>query len=77
MAVPVSELQKPAPSSIIELFVLELNTAQHGVNTVYRFHAGTDMVNNGDVTWAGNTYLRFPVEAEGCAYEGKGQLPRP
>lgn len=77
MAVPVSELQKPAPSSVIELFVLELNTTQHGVNTTYRFHAGTNMVNNGDVTWAGNAYLRFPIEAEGFAYEGKGQLPRP
>lgn len=77
MAVPVSELQKPAPSSIIELFVLELNATQHGVTATYRFHAGTNMVDNGDLVWAGNTYLRFPVEAEGFAYEGKGQLPRP
>jgi lambda family phage minor tail protein L len=72
-----AELQKPAPSSIIELFVLELNATQHGVNATYRFHAGTNMVNNGDVTWDGNTYLRFPVEAEGFEYNGQGQLPRP
>jgi lambda family phage minor tail protein L len=77
MTVPVSELQKVAPSSVIELFVLELNATQHGVNETYRFHAGTNMDDNTDVVWAGNQYLRFPVEADGFAYEGKGQLPRP
>lgn len=77
MAIPVSELQSIAPSSIIELFVLELNTAQHGSNDIYRFHAGANMNANGELIWAGNSYLRFPVEAEGFSYEGKGQLPRP
>jgi lambda family phage minor tail protein L len=71
------DLDQLNPSSIIELFVLELNTAQHGVNETYRFHAGANMVDNGDVTWAGNSYLRFPVEADGFEYSGQGQLPRP
>jgi lambda family phage minor tail protein L len=77
MATPVSELQKIAPSSIIELFELQLNTAQHGSNDLYRFHAGTSMVSNGDLVWNGNSYLRFPIQAEGFEYTGKGTLPRP
>lgn len=77
MAVPVSELQKVVPSSVIELFELQLNTAQHGSNTVYRFHAGANMNANGELVWAGNTYQRFPLEADGFSYEGKGSLPRP
>jgi lambda family phage minor tail protein L len=78
MAVPVAELQKISPSSIIELFVLELNLKVHGVTDVYRFHAGTNATgSNGNVVWAGNTYQAFPIEAEGFEYSGNGQLPRP
>jgi lambda family phage minor tail protein L len=77
MAIPVSELQKIAPSSVIELFELQLVASLHGTADVYRFHAGANMDANGEVVWAGNTYQRFPVEAEGFAYEGNGQLPRP
>ena len=77
MAVPVSDLQTPAPSAVIELFVLELNALQHGVTSTYRFHAGTSLNANGEVTWAGSTYTRLPIEAEGFEYSGSGQLPRP
>ena len=77
MAIPVSELQKINPSSIIELFELELVTALHGVNTIYRFHAGSNLDANGELIWKGNTYQRFPVEADGFEYTGNGQLPRP
>lgn len=77
MTVPVSELQSIAPSAIIELFVLELNASQHGAADTYRFHAGTNLNADGNLVWAGNTYLRFPVEADGFEYSGNGQLPRP
>ena len=77
MSVPVSDLQVVAPSSIIELFTLELNTLQHGVTDTYRFHAGTSLNANGAVIWTGNEYLRFPIEADGFEYSGNGQLPRP
>jgi len=78
MTVPVSELQSIAPSAIIELFELQLNTAIQGTNTLYRFHAGVNLTgSNGDVVWAGNTYSKFPIEAEGFEYSGNGQLPRP
>jgi lambda family phage minor tail protein L len=78
MTVPVSELQKIAPSAIIELFELQLITAIHGASTIYRFHAGTNATDaNGNVVWAGNTYQAFPIEADGFEYSGNGQLPRP
>ena len=38
-----SEVQKINPSAIIELFVLQLDTALHGANTIYRFHAGSNL----------------------------------
>lgn len=77
MAVPFSELQKASPSAVIELFELQLNSTQHGVTDTYRFHAGTSLNANGDLVWAGNAYRRFPVEADGFEYNGKGTLPRP
>jgi lambda family phage minor tail protein L len=77
VTVPVSDLQAIAPSAVIELFELELNTLQHGVADTYRFHAGSSLNSNGEVVWAGNAYLRFPVEANGFEYSGNGQLPRP
>jgi len=76
MAVPVSELQSVAPSAIIELFQLELNTAQHGINETYYFHAGSSLNANGEIIWAGQPYMRWPIEATGFEYSG-GQLPRP
>ena len=71
-----SNLQSINPSAIIELFTLQLSTALHGANTIYRFHAGSNLDANGQIVWAGNSYLRFPIQAEGFAFQ-KGQLPRP
>jgi lambda family phage minor tail protein L len=77
MAVPVSDLQQIAPSAVIELFQLELNAAQHGVNETYYFHAGVNATNSGDIIWNGQTYLAFPIEATEFEYTGTGSLPRP
>tara|TARA_R100000353_G_C6487972_1_gene190939 strand:+ start:496 stop:1077 length:582 start_codon:yes stop_codon:yes gene_type:complete len=71
-----SDLQKINPSSIIELFTLTLDSALHGATTVYRFHSGTNLNANGNIIWAGNEYLKFPIQASGFAYK-RGQLPRP
>ena len=71
-----SSLQDINPSAIIELFTLQLKTALHGSNTLYRFHAGSNLNANGKIVWDGNEYLRFPVQATGFAFQ-KGQLPRP
>ena len=71
-----SNLQSINPSAIIELFTLQLSTALHGANTIYRFHAGSNLNANGKIVWATNEYLRFPIQATGFAFQ-KGQLPRP
>ena len=72
----VSNLQNINPSAIIELFTLQLDNSLHGATTIYRFHNGSSLKDNGEVVWAGNSYQRFPIKAEGFEY-GKGQLPRP
>ena len=71
-----SNLQSINPSAIIELFTLQLSNSLHGATTIYRFHAGSNLNANGKIVWAGNEYLRFPVQAEGFAFQ-KGQIPRP
>jgi lambda family phage minor tail protein L len=71
-----NEVQKINPSAIIELFSLQLNNSLHGDTTVYRFHSGSNLNANGQIVWAGNAYQRFPIKAEGFAYQ-RGQLPRP
>ena len=76
MAIPTSELQKINPSSVMELFVLELNTLLHGSNQIYRFHAGTNQLTN-SIIWQGDSYDPFPIQAEGFEYSGTGSLPRP
>ena len=71
-----SEVQKINPSAIIELFTLQLDNSLHGATTVYRFHSGSNLDANGEIVWAGNSYLRFPIQATGFAYQ-RGQIPRP
>ena len=72
----VSNLQNINPSAIIELFTLQLDNNLHGATTIYRFHAGSSLKDNGEIVWAGNSYQRFPIQAEGFAFQ-KGMLPRP
>tara|TARA_Y100000114_G_scaffold131971_1_gene130487 strand:+ start:1718 stop:2296 length:579 start_codon:yes stop_codon:yes gene_type:complete len=72
----ITDLQKSNPSAIIELFELTLDNSLHGASTVYRFHNGSNTNSNGDIIWAGNTYIKMPIQAEGFAFK-KGQLPRP
>ena len=72
----VSNLQSTNPSAIIELFTLQLDNSLHGATTIYRFHAGSSLKDNGEIVWAGNSYQRFPIKAEGFAFR-QGQLPRP
>ena len=79
------DLSKVNPTSVIELFILEFNETLHGTNTgipisnnetnIYRFHAGTNRVEE-NIVWAGKTYQKFPVMAEGFAFQ-RGQVPRP
>lgn len=68
-----SEIQKLAPSVVIELFVLDLSLFSQG--SVY-FHAGTNSLQQ-RLTWQGKTYEAFPIQVEGFEFNGNGQIPRP
>ena len=72
----ITDLQKINPSAIIELFTLQLDSTLHGASTIYRFHNGSNLNSNADVVWAGNTYIKLPIQAEGFSFTN-GQLPRP
>ncbi len=77
MAIPTSELQSINPSAVIELFELQLIASIHGSDQLFRWHSGSNQNGNGEIVWQGNTYARFPVEAEGFEFTGRGQIPRP
>lgn len=68
-----NEIQKLAPSAIIELF--ELDATSIG-SSIYYFHAGTNQL-NADVVFNGVTYQKFPVQVEGFDFSVSGQIPRP
>jgi len=69
-------LQDADAKTVVELFDFELNTAQHGETTVYRFTNTKNELGN-DIVWQGNTYTAIPLKAEGYEATGKGSLPRP
>lgn len=71
------ELSVLAPSAIIELFELHLDSTLHGSSDVYRFHAGVNDQITGNLVWNGETYVRVPVSADGFEYKNGGTLPRP
>ena len=75
-ALVYSEAQKINPSAIIELFTLQLSQSFHGDTSIYRFHGGSNLNNNREIVWAGNSYTRMPIIADGFAYR-RGQIPRP
>lgn len=72
----ITDLQKINPSAIIELFTITTDATLHGSAQTYRFHNGTSLNANGDIIWAGNSYIKMPIQAEGFAFTN-GQLPRP
>jgi phage-related protein len=68
-----SDIQLLATTAVVELFELDLTNLG---DIVYRFHAGVNGLGN-DIVWQGNTYSRFPIEAEGFEKTSTGVLPRP
>ena len=65
------------PSAIIELFQLRLNSALHGSNDIYYFHAGTNEFAESNIVFDSKTYSRVPIKADGFEYTNTGTLPRP
>jgi len=84
MAIPFAELNKINPSSIIELFELELTVGKHiatgnpqNLPTIYRFHDGTNLNNFGEIIFQSNSYQRVVVKADGFEKKSTGVLSRP
>ena len=72
------EIQRVAPSAIIEVYELHLSRRLHGTGAVYSFHAGVNMKAQAQsIYWGQREYTALPIEAEGFEYNGQGQLPRP
>ena len=71
------ELSVLAPSAIIEMFELHLDSTLHGSSDVYRWHSGVNDQVTGNLVWNGETYFRVPVSADGFEYKNGGTLPRP
>jgi len=68
-----TDIQKLAPGAIVELFEVDLTPFGGGL---LRFHAGTNgLLQN--LTWQGNVYTAFPVQASGFDFNGQGQVARP
>lgn len=68
----ISELQKPDPSAIIQLYELELVEGVHyatgnpdNVTTTYRWHSGMTAAGAASITFNSQIYTPMPVEAEG------------
>jgi len=71
-----AELQKLAPSAVIELYQLKLFSNLHNSSDTYYFHAGVNGL-NANLVFNQNTYTRLPIIADGFEYTSSGSLPRP
>lgn len=63
------------PSALVELY--ELDTTPTGSADVFRFSPHGPNELGQDIVWAGQTYVRLPIEAQGFEWRGNGTLPRP
>lgn len=71
------DLAAIAPSAIIELFEMTLDSTLHGSTDTYRWHNGANANVTGNIVWNGNSYVRLPIKADGFEYSNTGTLPRP
>ena len=72
-----ADLSVLAPSAIIELFELRLDNTLHGSSNITRWHNGCNADLTGGITWDGNLYNSFAIQAEGFEQTSTGSLPRP
>jgi lambda family phage minor tail protein L len=68
------QIQSLTPDALVEFFIIDLLPI--GVNEQYYFHNGINGLGT-DITWQGQIYTRFPIEAEGFEWKGTGTQPRP
>lgn len=69
------ELHHIEQDAIIELFDVDL-TAIIGEKTVFRFHNGLNEMRQA-LTWQGNVYEPYPIQAQGFEKNGQGTSNRP
>ena len=72
-----ADLSVLAPGAIIELFELRLDNTLHGSSNITRWHNGCNEGITGGITWDGNVYSSFAIQAEGFEQSSSGSLPRP
>ena len=75
----IEDVYKLSPGALIELFELDatmIKDTSDNFGTIYRFHSGKNELNT-DITWQGNVYSAFPIEAEGFKLTSEGLLPKP
>tara|TARA_R100000231_G_scaffold73384_3_gene57540 strand:+ start:2042 stop:2653 length:612 start_codon:yes stop_codon:yes gene_type:complete len=84
MAIPFAELNKVNPSSIIVLFELQLKLGLHipdpnteNLETVFRFHNGSNLNLNSDLVFQQQSYQRVAVEAQSFEQSSTGLQVRP
>lgn len=70
------ELQKLAPTAVIDLFELRLTQAVNNVDETLYYHSGTNNL-VGSIIFNGKTYPAVPVEMTGLETSGKGIIARP
>lgn len=70
-----ADVQRLEPGAIITLYTLDLTVI--GGTDVLRFTADGPNELGGDIVWAGQPYVKFPIEADGFERTGQGALPRP
>jgi lambda family phage minor tail protein L len=69
-----ADIQKANAGQVVEVFEIDLTPIGH--DEQYYFHNGlNELLEN--VTWQGQIYTRFPIEAEGFEKIGSGKNPRP
>lgn len=74
-----TEVQKLAPSAIIDLFELSVFpeiTDDSVYSEPIRFHSGVSGIEQ-NIIWQEKEYTRFPVEFSGFESNTKGTIPRP
>jgi lambda family phage minor tail protein L len=69
-----ADIQQAFAGNLVEFFIIDLLPI--GIDEQYYFHNGVNELGD-DVTWQGQVYTRFPIEAEGFEKNGVGQQPRP
>jgi len=72
-----ADLSVLAPSAIIELFEIRLDSSLHGSSNITRWHNGCNAALTGGIVWDGNTYNSLAIKAEGFEQTSSGSLPRP